>query len=573
MIEPRYGVLQNLFADRVFRIPHYQRFYSWQKRQRDDLFSDLKKLAAGNEDQHHFMATIVCQKTAETKAVGTAQCRVFDVVDGQQRLTTLILLLKCIELALPEDSEDRKDLARILVKRDGHLILLQTNNSNEYIFNRFIREGIEPTVVDIQTHSDRNLGNAIRDCRKFVEDWKSKKNDVLSLMRLLLHRLGFVVYDTEDSRVVYTIFEVLNSRGLAVDWLDKSKSVLMGRMYELSTSSTATEAEIATLQDIWSQIYREIAKEDIPGDETLRITATLYYGPARGKPLSAEESLDQMRIECNSFDKPRKISERLLDVARKLVSLYASTQLEAVTEILHAKLLAIAIMIASGVTEAERGKLLEQWERVTFRIFGLARKDSRTKVGDYVRLAYKIVTEDMDMRTYNQIIAGLHELGKEYPIDEALREGLLGKDCYERPEVCRYLLWSYEEHLAKLLEACATVDEHERSAIWKLPATESIEHIFPQSWNIEWAGQMRDLDGVEQPLEPNVGRIGNLLLLPMPLNQEAEAAAFAEKKKVYEKHNLRMVQEVSKESEWTLAQIQNSEARIVEFANTPRADI
>jgi Protein of unknown function DUF262 len=45
MIEPRYGVLQTLFADRVFRIPHYQRFYSWQKRQREDLFADIRKLA------------------------------------------------------------------------------------------------------------------------------------------------------------------------------------------------------------------------------------------------------------------------------------------------------------------------------------------------------------------------------------------------------------------------------------------------------------------------------------------------------------------------------------------------
>jgi hypothetical protein len=50
MIEPRYGVLQSLFADRVFRIPHYQRFYSWLKRQRDDLFNDLDKLATANED-------------------------------------------------------------------------------------------------------------------------------------------------------------------------------------------------------------------------------------------------------------------------------------------------------------------------------------------------------------------------------------------------------------------------------------------------------------------------------------------------------------------------------------------
>jgi hypothetical protein len=52
MIEPRDGVLQTLFADRVFRIPHYQHSYSWHKRQRDDLFNDLMKLAGACGDQH-----------------------------------------------------------------------------------------------------------------------------------------------------------------------------------------------------------------------------------------------------------------------------------------------------------------------------------------------------------------------------------------------------------------------------------------------------------------------------------------------------------------------------------------
>src|ERR1700693_2019997 len=150
MIDPRYDTLQVLFADRVFRIPAYQRFYSWQPKQRDDLFSDLIKLAKRPEDQHHFMATIVGHRTAEIMPIGTAQYRLYDVVDGQQRLTTLILLLKCIELDLPDDSDDRKDLRRILVKRDGLLILLQTNNVNAHIFNRFIREGIKPTGADIQ---------------------------------------------------------------------------------------------------------------------------------------------------------------------------------------------------------------------------------------------------------------------------------------------------------------------------------------------------------------------------------------------------------------------------------------
>jgi hypothetical protein len=577
MIEPRYGVLQNLFADRVFRIPHYQRFYSWQKRQRDDLFNDLKKLVTGLEDQHHFMATIVCHRTAETKDVGAVQYRVYDVVDGQQRLTTLILLLKCIELALPDASEDQHDLARTLVKRDGHLILLQTNNANEFIFNRFIREGIAPGKSDIQTHSDRNLASAIRECAQFVESWKSSR-DILSLMRLVLNRLGFVVFDTEDSRIVYTIFEVLNSRGLAVDWLDKTKSVLMGRMYELSSSPGATEAEIGTLQGIWSQIYREIAKEDVPGEEILRITATLYYGPGQGKPRSAEESLDLLRKEAASFEKPRKISARLLDVARKIVELYASTHLGPVTEILHARLLAVALKSATGVNEDERRKLLEQWERVTFRIFGLFDKDSRTKVGDYVRLAAKIVTEDLQTRTYNQIMAGLRDLGREYPIDEALKEGLIGRNYYDHPEECRYLLWSYEEHLAEELGDGATVDEHEKAAIWKIRAADSIEHIFPQTPSTAWRNKMRRGDGPLEPIEANVGRIGNLLLLPLVLNQEAQNFPFdsdkeTSKKEIYAKHSLRMIKDVCMEKDWTLSEIDAREAKIVDWARKRWNDI
>lgn len=574
MIEPRYGVLQTLFADRVFRIPHYQRFYSWQKRQREDLFKDIQKLANGSEDQHHFMATIVCHRTSETRDVGAAQYRVYDVVDGQQRLTTLILLLKSVELALPTSSDDRHDLARTLVKRDGHLILLQTNNANEFNFNRFIREGVAPTSADIETYSDRNLAGAIRECQQFVDTWAASDN-ILSLMRLVLHRLGFVVFDTEDNRVVYTIFEVLNSRGLAVDWLDKTKSVLMGRVYDLSASSSATDAEIDTLQGIWGQIYREIAKEDVPGEEILRITATLYYGPGQGKPRSAEDSLDLLRAECMSFEKPRQISLRLLDVARKLVELYGSPHLGPVTEILHARLLAVAIKSASGVNETERERLLQQWERVTFRIFGLFDKDSRTKVGDYVRLAARIVTEHIDTRTYNQIMAQLHELGHDYPIEQALREGVIGKNCYDHPEDVRYLLWSYEEYLAQQSGVGGTIDENVKAKIWRLRATDSIEHIFPQNLEAQaWHGKMT-LPGHadDQPLEPNVGRIGNLLLLPLRLNQEVQDSAFERKREIYARHNLRMVQEVCREGNWTLAEIESREARIVAWATKRWCDI
>ncbi len=59
--------------DRVFRIPKYQRFYSWERKQRDDLFGDIRELAKKGEDRHHFMATIVCFRTQDVKAVGSLE--------------------------------------------------------------------------------------------------------------------------------------------------------------------------------------------------------------------------------------------------------------------------------------------------------------------------------------------------------------------------------------------------------------------------------------------------------------------------------------------------------------------
>jgi len=575
MIQPTYGVLQNLFADRVFRIPHYQRFYSWRSRQRQDLFSDLRKLAQQGADQHHFMATIVCFKTMETKSVGANQYRVFDVVDGQQRLTTLIILLKCIELAMSKESEDRQELAKILVKRDGHLILLQTNNANERIFNRFIREGAVPEESDLQTNSDWNLAAAIGECGAFVQQW-GKERGLESLLGLVLHRLGFVVHDTEDSRAVYTVFEVLNSRGLDVDWLDKTKSMLMGRAFELAASPSAAAAELQGLQNLWGEIYRELAKHDVRGDEILRVTATLHFGAGAGKPRSSEDALEQLRANCDTFDKPRKLSEWLLDYAKRLTSLHGNIYLGPVTEILHARLLAVAIMVAKGVTEPERANLLEQWERVTFRIFGLYGKDSRHKVGEYVRLAVKIVGNDLQTRTYNQIMAALHTLGQDYPVNAAVDEGLVKKDCYEEsPEFCRYILWLYEEHLARTLGAGATIDEHERAAIWKKRASDSIEHIFPQNpWNVAaWQGKMCRKGQPDEEISQHVGRMGNLLLLPILLNQQAKTKPFAEKKAIYEKHNLRMIKDVCKETDWTLDQIEAREAAIVAWAMTRWADL
>src|SRR5215510_4985498 len=94
-IQPQYFSLGTLFAERLFRIPEYQRAYAWQTKQRSDLFEDILKVQESGTDAEHFMATIVGLRRRKIN-VAAHQFVEVDVVDGQQRLTTLTILLKAL---------------------------------------------------------------------------------------------------------------------------------------------------------------------------------------------------------------------------------------------------------------------------------------------------------------------------------------------------------------------------------------------------------------------------------------------------------------------------------------------
>ena len=98
--------LADLLNGRLFKIPDYQRAYSWTSRERGELFGDIRKTF--DKDERHFMATIVCLHRGSTRR-GTNDYELLDIVDGQQRLTTLILLLNAIKLGLDTTDIDQKE--------------------------------------------------------------------------------------------------------------------------------------------------------------------------------------------------------------------------------------------------------------------------------------------------------------------------------------------------------------------------------------------------------------------------------------------------------------------------------
>jgi hypothetical protein len=89
-------------------------------------------------------------------------------------------------------------------------------------------------------------------------------------------------------------------------------------------------------------------------------------------------------------------------------------------------MVATAVYLRSDLTEDEKAKILRRWENVTFRIYGMFRRDARTAVGDYVRLAWYIVKNKLST---DEILKRLSNIGAGFPIDKAV-ENLREKDCY-----------------------------------------------------------------------------------------------------------------------------------------------
>ena len=566
-VRPDYFTLNQLLANRLFRIPHYQRAYSWQYEHRAAMFDDIKKLRNKPTGSFHFMATVVgLKREEEEKEIATEVYDFIEIVDGQQRITTLVLLLKAIEQKLngkiPDEKALAQELKKLLVKQDdASLILLRTNHDGSRHFRNYLRSGKHSPPEVAQTLADYELLSAIDECESFVDEW----NKPVELLGILKNKLTFVYHEIDNEAAVYTVFETLNDRGLDVSWLDKLKSRLMRKVFEDNQGNS--KEHIDELHNIWGKIYEtlgplhkvasDIGLRENVSSETLRFAATLRASKAPSQPLGEKRSVDRLIKICRSTSEAIKVSNWLLDVTSayyKLLNDMRSSK-KAVAKNVQARLLGLVIILRDCSPEEEE-KLLEQREKTTFRIFGLCGTDARKEKKEYVQLAWKI-WKDPDFKA-DAILTEFKNLGANYDIEKAFSEI---PNCYTRwSEELRYLLYRYEEHLAK--QKGMSLNNVQWKCIWDDSAANSIEHILPQS------------SGSQEPLDPGqegvfVHRLGNLMLLPPEDNSTAGSQEPKAKVNIYRGTRLLIAEEVAetikKEENWDIEQIQAREQRLMKW--------
>lgn len=237
--------IKSLFDGRViFNIPKYQRAYAWGEKQINEFVDDIE-----NQDinKDYFLGTILFQDQGMADEFDH-----IDIVDGQQRITTLIIYMK---LLIDQLEVHKVKTTTIEMLRDTYiqykkykLRVLQDDNA---FFTSYILENHALPNGQIRTPSQRRLYDA-----KEILFGRIKKLSPATLLELKdkIERMRVLTYSVKGNAEATQIFETTNDRGKSLTDLEKTKSFLMYNMYLVSKTP---DPSLESLQERFSDIYRD----------------------------------------------------------------------------------------------------------------------------------------------------------------------------------------------------------------------------------------------------------------------------------------------------------------------------
>lgn len=221
-------------GDYVFHIPGFQRPYSWTTEQARDLLEDFLSFMSdddpGDAQTPFFLGSVVLTKPENNPHS--------DVIDGQQRLTTITLLLSALRAHL--SSAEGKGITQLIYEQGNPILrtedrfrLSLRSRDEEFFQNHVQREGGFAKLISLGDQTSDSRQNLRNNALLFDERLKEMKvPERLALAQFIATRCFLVVVSTPDLDSAYRIFQVLNSRGLPLAPGDILKAQIVGAIEE-----------------------------------------------------------------------------------------------------------------------------------------------------------------------------------------------------------------------------------------------------------------------------------------------------------------------------------------------------
>ena len=228
-----------------FIVPVYQRRYLWSKDQWMDLWNDIQNIEVGED---HFLGSIVVINPQHNIEINQ-----FEVVDGQQRLTTLSLLIAALRDSLFQSGGEQEESIAEALHGYLHCSTMLTKNLPKLIPGKLDRNDFE-AIVDrkIKGMTDSNMYSAYH----FFKGHFSEQCDLVELAKTIIGSLKVVLIQVMSHKDAFRLFETLNDRGLSLSAADLIKN------YILSKAARTSEDELDDIVETWDEIVELVGQLD-----------------------------------------------------------------------------------------------------------------------------------------------------------------------------------------------------------------------------------------------------------------------------------------------------------------------
>ncbi len=492
-----------------YEIPKFQRDYSWEAEHWDDLWQDIRALLA-DEDNEHYMGYLVLQ---------TSNNKEFQIIDGQQRLTTMSLLilstLKCLKELVDSGIEAENNLKRkdsLLNSYIGYVDPVTLISNNKLKLNRNSDDYYKQHLVLLKELPLRNTNSSekqMRECFNWYYDRIKKEfntgESLAAFIDNIVDKLFFTVIEVTDQLNAFKVFETLNARGVQLSSADLLKNYLFFVVDETKPHIS----EIEELENIWSKIVGKLGEQKF--EDYLR-----YYWNSINKSVGKKNLFKNVKGNIKSKEQVFELIRNLNDTADLYLAIqnpedeFWRDKPEIRKSLKELKLFQIR-QINSLFLSALRNLEVENFRKlakicsvISFRYNIIGGLNPNAQEDVYNTVALKISSNKrFEVADFQSIYVSDLNFENDFSTKEF-------KNTTRNHKIVKYILSKIE------------VYQH-KNEIDPESDLFTIEHILPENADDTWG------NFTFEEINRSVYRMGNLTLLERKLNREAGQKGYVEK--------------------------------------------
>lgn len=551
LLDTRTTNFQELVGNgRIYRVPAYQRDYSWEEEQWEDLWRDIVLLHE-HPTESHYMGALVVEGASD---------REFSIIDGQQRLATLSILTLAIIARLERLAEQGNEptanreraqgLRRRFIGEKDPASLVESsklflNHTDDAFYQDYLVQLRRPINPRGLTGSNRALWSCFKYFEKEVNSLNDSGEKIAEfLTESLGRRLMFILITVDDELNAYTVFETLNARGMELSATDLLKNYLFSR--------TRVEADLTSLQRRWRTLVNTVQPQRFPDFlryhllcEIPRVRSERLFKLIRQKVGSAEEVF----VLMEALEKRAELFVALSDPnhsywlehpeARPYIRELVIFRVRQMTPLLFATW--------EKFQAADFYRVLKMTAALSFRYSVIGGLNTNALEPIYHETAKAVL--DGATTTPARLF---EQLSPIWVSDENFQHAFANFEVNthgQRKRLAKYILSKIEADMAG--RSCDPETD---------PGT--IEHVLPENPNAAWG------DFPERYWESSIYRLGNLTLLEAQANRSIGNSDYASKRPKYQESRYEITRKLSAEApaEWTFALLEKRQAQLAKRA-------